>query len=367
MSKYTYNTFTSLANEGSFIAQLNENFSTLQTLLDLVVSRDGTSPNTMTAALDFNSQNANNIATLRCASLVINGVSVVPADGVATTYGEIATDGTVSSPALYFATDTNTGFYRVGADAIGVSCGGSQKAEFNAAGLTITGTVAATAATAATGTFTALGSTNATITNITVSGTVSLPAFALNAGTTGTTQTPGDNSTKLATTAFVTAAIAAAAPTTPVVQQVQVHTYTTQLTCPSTDPIPIDGTIPQNTEGTEATTFSFTPTDAASYLLIEVDGPVSSTTGIGVAALFVDSTADALVWDTVDNWYQTVCVGKMSMKYYVAAGSTSARTYKLRVGPHVGTGTAYVNRPTTAGKAPAGKYITTIKITEFTP
>lgn len=48
-------------------------------------------------------------------------------------------DGTVSAPGASFSSDTNTGFYRIGADSFGVAAGGVNIATLSNAGITITG------------------------------------------------------------------------------------------------------------------------------------------------------------------------------------------------------------------------------------
>ncbi len=108
-------------------------------------------------------------------------------------------------------------------------------------------------------------------------------------------------------------------------------TYTT-----STTVMPEDGTIPQNTEGEEELTIAFTPKLAASTLRIRVRG---SAVVLGsyrcCAALFVDSTANALAAHVGTN-------APIDIEYYVSASSTSARTYKLRIGPS-SAGTIAIN------------------------
>lgn len=96
---------------------------------------------------------------------------------------------------------------------------------------------------------------------------------------------------------------------------------------------PIDDTIPQNTEGREVATVSITPTSATSLLLIVGTVSMSNnnagyTCGVG---LFVDTTADALAaafsGDGSAEREQNITV-----YHVVTAGSTTARTYKLRAG-----------------------------------
>jgi len=101
--------------------------------------------------------------------------------------------------------------------------------------------------------------------------------------------------------------------------------------------IPADDTIPQSTEGTEVITVTITPTSASSILEIQFAGFASgSSAAVVTAALFKDSGAGAI-------YAQATAAGGVSlptavnMLYYEAAGSTSARTYKVRVGLNSGT------------------------------
>lgn len=101
--------------------------------------------------------------------------------------------------------------------------------------------------------------------------------------------------------------------------------------------IPVDDTIPQNTEGAEMLTASITPQSASSnlYIIVSmfVNGPgggYSTTT-----ALFKDSGADAIaavnVGDNDQRSQQAVIIHK------IASGSTSSQTFKVRCGSSSGT------------------------------
>jgi len=63
MSKVTFSTFNSLENETSFLTTLNNNFANVSTAIDLLLSRNGTAPNTMTANIDMNSHRIINLPT----------------------------------------------------------------------------------------------------------------------------------------------------------------------------------------------------------------------------------------------------------------------------------------------------------------
>lgn len=119
-----------------------------------------------------------------------------------------------------------------------------------------------------------------------------------------------------------------------VIQESYVNTATGQTAY--TNVIPEDGTIPQNTEGDQIASLAFTPKLASSTLKVEFTA--SAITGGSyrvVGALFVDSTANAIDTHVATN-------APVVIRYYVAAGSTSARTYKVRFGP-AAAGTAYLN------------------------
>ena len=62
--------------------ELNNNFALIEDALENTVSRDGTTPNTMSADLDLNSNNINNVNTVNTVALQIGGVSVVPGDAL---------------------------------------------------------------------------------------------------------------------------------------------------------------------------------------------------------------------------------------------------------------------------------------------
>lgn len=102
--------------------------------------------------------------------------------------------------------------------------------------------------------------------------------------------------------------------------------------------IPYDDTIPQNTEGGEILTATITPVSASSMLVVTVFGQlITDVSGVGAtAALFRDSTANAVAAHG-----GTAATGNrlgltVAMKYSVISGSTSATTFKVRVGASSG-------------------------------
>ena len=123
-----------------------------------------------------------------------------------------------------------------------------------------------------------------------------------------------------------------------VVQQVFSETGAVQSI---TGVIAADDTIPQNTEGDEWATLAITPTNASNYLLIEVvlNLVSANANNYPVAALFQDATANALACSL--SYGAAVIGGTIVLKHRMAAGTTSATTFKVRVG--VNSGTATVN------------------------
>ena len=139
--------------------------------------------------------------------------------------------------------------------------------------------------------------------------------------------------------------------------------------------IPVDATIPQNTEGAEILTKAITPKSATNKLRIEASVFVGhDTEGVSaVLALFQDSTANALT-ATVAPVYNTVTssgntpVATLTLRHIMDAGTTSSTTFKLRVG--ASSGTLFYNATSLlSGVAPfsTASPLAYISITEYTP
>ena len=189
-------------------------------------------------------------------------------------------------------------------------------------------------------------------------------------GNVGTVSTPTDGSVtanKIGTGAITNAKIADNASisgsklgTNAVLQIKNVQTGAVNNT---TSNITNDDSIPQKTEGGEFMTLAITPNSASSKLLIEVvvmGSPNSSA--VVTACLFQDSTANALA---VGNYYQSYGTGthNLNFKHYMTAGTTSATTFKVRVGAHTGTFT--FNGVNTSSRQYGGTYASSITITEI--
>jgi hypothetical protein len=130
-----------------------------------------------------------------------------------------------------------------------------------------------------------------------------------------------------------------------------------------------DDTIPQSSEGTEAFTRSITPTNASSTLVIQVTVNAAVLTAVSdlVVALFQDSTANALA---VASTYVDTIGGRRNVTFthYMTAGTTSATTFKVRVGTTAGAGaSAELNATGGGARLYGGVMSSSITITEILP
>lgn len=100
-----------------------------------------------------------------------------------------------------------------------------------------------------------------------------------------------------------------------------------------TTTIPLDDTIPQQTEGDQYLSVSITPTSAANILEIEVQMYLANSAAgfYMIAALFQDATANALAATAEYTNAANVPI-IITLKYRMTAGTTSATTFKVRAG-----------------------------------
>ena len=178
----------------------------------------------------------------------------------------------------------------------------------------------------------------------------------------------GVDASKLTTGTLPIARIADAAVTAPKLQNgvtlQTVYAQTTALTEIS-GIIPIDNTKPQNTEGDEVLTATITPSSATSKVLIQaaITGTLGNVAGTVILALFRDSETNALA--------TTLTTGGASFSmivpfvYQDSPGTTSAVTYKIRLGyPGSGAG-LYVNRYTLGTAVFNGTMTSSMTLTEI--
>jgi len=147
----------------------------------------------------------------------------------------------------------------------------------------------------------------------------------------------------------------------------QVVNTQTGAVATATSVIPNDDTIPQNTEGGEFMTLAITPTSASNLLKIEVvlHGTESANVAdLFMAALFQDSTADALAVGLRDDQGISKGPGGIIFTHYMVAGTTSATTFKVRAGMNI-AGTFVFNGGNGTGRKFGGVLASSITITEI--
>ena len=126
------------------------------------------------------------------------------------------------------------------------------------------------------------------------------------------------------------------AASTPVVQMVNVMdgAVATGATV-----MPSDDSIPQITEGDEFMTLAITPVSSSNKLKIDVVAYVDSASGIICSALFQDTTTNAIAAGGAGLSFSNPYMSPIIFTHYMAAGTTSATTFKVRCGPSASTGT----------------------------
>lgn len=130
--------------------------------------------------------------------------------------------------------------------------------------------------------------------------------------------------------------------------------------------MPLDDSIPQNDEGNAISMdTAITPTNSSNTLIIDVLVFISTSANAveSILALFQDSTAGALA--------SAVALGSqvspvpMRLRWKMAAGTTSATTFKLRVGDN-GGGANHINGSADAGaRKLGGSLVSSIVIQEI--
>jgi hypothetical protein len=116
--------------------------------------------------------------------LVSEMTNSVAADGQTTITGALkGYAGSVSAPGYSFASDSNCGFYRIGADNIGAACAGAKVLDISTTGLGVTGTLTASTSMTATTSITATTTLNAGTLLLTGDGAVGAPAHSFTSDT----------------------------------------------------------------------------------------------------------------------------------------------------------------------------------------
>jgi len=147
---------------------------------------------------------------------------------------------------------------------------------------------------------------------------------------------------------------------------VQVVNTQTGAVATGTTVLPLDDTIPQNTEGTEFMTLAVTPTSATNKLRVEVVVLASLTPAPDnlIVALFQDTTADALA--AAFQFIGTSTAATIVVfSHYMTSGTTSSTTFKVRAGMN-GAGTVTFNGQSGSRKL-GGVIASSITISEIVP
>ncbi len=102
--------------------------------------------------------------------------------------------------------------------------------------------------------------------------------------------------------------------------------------------IPVDDTIPQNTEGSERMSVAITPASATNILYIEAQFPIVGADAARAIsmALFQDSTANALAVSS-SHVASSTTTTSLVLLFRMVSGTTSATTFKIRAGTDAGT------------------------------
>lgn len=151
-------------------------------------------------------------------------------------------------------------------------------------------------------------------------------------GSTWKSQTVGSDGQVLTADSTVTNGVKWATSTSGSGKVAQVVNTQTGAVATGTTVVPIDDTIPQNTEGDQYMSLAITPTSSTNKLKIEVVVFLSpSVSAWVITSIHQDSTANALA--TMANFTETAgAVANVTFTHYMAAGTTSATTFKVRAG-----------------------------------
>jgi hypothetical protein len=122
--------------------------------------------------------------------------------------------------------------------------------------------------------------------------------------------------------------------TSKMVQYVYART-TAYVKC--TTVIPLDDTIPQNTEGNEVITLTITPTDVNNLLIIKFtgSGEVEQPNNVPIIALFQDAGVHALAAALAGSTTIIALYSNYILTHTMLAGTVIATTFKVRAGPNI--------------------------------
>jgi hypothetical protein len=129
---------------------------------------------------------------------------------------------------------------------------------------------------------------------------------------------------------------------------------------------PISTSVPTNTQGDQYLSATITPTSAANQLVIDIILHVSTSNAGShfTAALFQDAGANALACG-ISYAPAANCMLQVRLRHVMAAGTTSATTFKVRCGGNVAATVSF--NGTAAGTLLGGTMLSSISITERKP
>tara|TARA_R110002020_G_scaffold473622_1_gene703180 strand:+ start:375 stop:908 length:534 start_codon:yes stop_codon:yes gene_type:complete len=129
-----------------------------------------------------------------------------------------------------------------------------------------------------------------------------------------------------------------------------------------TTALPADTSIPQITEGDEYLTRAITPTNSSNLLYIVVNAMLSNNSEENIVmALFNTDKHSTNAQATAPSYEASnTSPNMLTLAYYVAAGTTSATTWRMRAGGHGGGTTTFNGSNGTASYSTAGLSTMTI-------
>ena len=287
------------------------------------------------------------LATLTNASITTGTVATAT---LGTTTGTAASFTIGTIPTLTAGTTTSTaasitnGTIQTLTSSTATITAGTFSGLINSSTGTFSGAINSTA-----GTIGTLNSTTGTIANLstTLAGDFTISQGTGTLGTSGVTVGTYGTSTAIPVISVdakgrVTKLSTAALGSTGKVLQVVSATTSSVVTCGTT--IPWDDTIPQITEGNEVLNLTITPLSATSVIYIKFDASGSASgavTNAATIAFFKDSGANAIYASQVHFWNASNYGNKFNASYKENSSSTTARTYRVRVGAD--SPTIYIN------------------------
>lgn len=360
-------TFDTITAGFASAAKLNSNFAAISTSFQNTLSLDGSTPNAMLADFDLNSNDILNGGDASFTDITIAGLSLMAqVNAAAASAAAAAASAAIVASLTEFTNLTDTPanysgaankFVKVNAGATAlefVSGGGSEPSDgdkgditVSASGLTWTidaGVIGDTEVSTISATNISITDTGAFYVGSEVEAALQevgaflalkapLASPSLTGSPTAPTQTASDNSTKIATTAYVDSAVAAG------VSPTWSESFTTALTdCNSV--IPIDGTDPLITEGVQIASIASVVVGSGEQVELNIDTNIASAGDNNiVVTLWRGSTLIAVRSAPAITFVEAA--QNLSF-HYLDSPTAATYTYTLRVGISV-SAACYLN------------------------